>query len=88
VINRELANYNPELADRPQIVVATKMDALDEPERLAQLEARARKDRKRFYAISSATRSGVDDLVSIVARMLDEISHSKQGADTLAADAS
>src|SRR4028119_1396211 len=30
IINRELKAYNADLADRPQIVVATKLDALDE----------------------------------------------------------
>src|SRR4029078_12537633 len=55
IINRELANYNPELAERPQIVVATKIDALDEPERLEMLRERARKDRKPFLSISSVT---------------------------------
>ena len=44
IINRELANYNQELGDRPQIVVATKMDSLDEPERLKALKKRAKKD--------------------------------------------
>ena len=87
IINRELANYNPELADRPQIVVATKLDALDEPERLAELEERARKDRKRFFTISSVTRAGVDDLVSTVARLLDEIPRSSENSDSLTADA-
>src|SRR5687767_3256067 len=87
IINRELANYNPDLADRPQIVVATKLDALDEPERLAQLEGRARKDRKRFFAISSVTRAGVDDLVSTVSKLLDEIPRSNENSDTFTADA-
>lgn len=66
VINRELANYDENLGTRPQIVVATKMDALDEPERLEALRERARKDRKPFFSISSATRSGVDELVRFV----------------------
>ena len=87
VINRELANYNPDLADRPQIIVATKLDALDEPERLAKLEERARKDRKRFFAISSVTRLGVDELVSAVARLVDEIPRSNENSDSLTADA-
>jgi GTP-binding protein len=73
-INRELAAYDPELAARPQIVVATKLDALDEPERLARLEARARADGRAFYAISSATNQGVRELVNGVARSLDELS--------------
>ena len=57
-INRELAAYDAHLATRPQIVVATKMDALDEPERLGEIEsARRSRTRRPFYAISSATRA-------------------------------
>ncbi|HVF47961.1 MAG TPA: GTPase ObgE [Pyrinomonadaceae bacterium] len=72
IINREIANYDPELAERPQIVVATKTDALDEPERLAALKKRARKDGKPFFAISAVTNDGVKDLVDAVARRLDD----------------
>lgn len=72
IINRELANYNADLAERPQIVVATKIDALDDPERLEKLKKRAKKDRKPFFAISSATRENVDELVFAVSKMLDE----------------
>jgi GTP-binding protein len=70
IINRELANYDAELGARPQIVVATKMDALDEPERLDNLKSRARKDRKRFFAISSVTNEGVKELVNEVSTTL------------------
>src|SRR5947199_2774181 len=61
IINRELANYDINLAERPQIVVATKIDAIDEPERLEKLKRRAKKDRKEFYEISSVTGAGVKD---------------------------
>src|SRR6188474_426164 len=40
-VNRELQAYNPELAHRPQILVATKIDSLDEPERLERLRQAA-----------------------------------------------
>src|SRR5437667_7426922 len=53
VINRELAAYSGELGARPQFVVATKTDALDEPDRLESLRARARRDNRSFFAISS-----------------------------------
>ena len=36
-INQELRQYSPELADRPQIVVANKTDLLADPARLAEL---------------------------------------------------
>src|SRR5437868_14106275 len=73
-INRELHAYDARLATRPQIVVATKLDALDEPERLESLKRRAESDGRPFYAISSATTQGIKELVSAVVRMLDEIS--------------
>jgi GTPase len=72
-INRELAAYDAELAARPQVVVATKLDALDEPERLERLKARAQEDGRDFYAISSATNQGVRELVNAVAGTLDEL---------------
>ncbi|HEY0376584.1 MAG TPA: GTPase ObgE [Pyrinomonadaceae bacterium] len=75
-INRELAAYDARLAARPQIVVATKLDALDEPERLESLRQKVAAEGRPFYAISSATRQGVKELVSAVARMLDEINAS------------
>lgn len=67
-INRELASHNRELAERRQFVVASKLDALDEPERLERLRERAAKDGCPFFAISSATGSGIRELVNAVAR--------------------
>jgi GTP-binding protein len=73
VINRELANYSPDLAERPQIVVATKIDALDEPERLESLKRQAKKDRKQFFAVSSAANTGIKELVFAVSDALGQI---------------
>lgn len=73
VINRELANYSPEMAARPQIVVATKIDALDEPERLEALREAAEADGRQFIEISSAANKNIKELVAMVARKLDEI---------------
>jgi GTP-binding protein len=73
IINRELANYNQDLAERPQIIVATKIDALDEPERLESLREQAEKDGKPFLQISSVTNTGTKELVSLVAQSLEEI---------------
>ena len=70
IINRELAAYNEDLALRPQIIVATKIDALDDPERLESLRKQAKKDRKPFFAISSVANTGVRELVNEVSRLL------------------
>src|SRR5947207_240 len=82
-VNRELASYNQELATRPQFVVATKLDALDDPERLDSLQQRALKDRKPFFAISSATGTGVRELVNAVAAKLEELSGESKRTDTV-----
>jgi GTP-binding protein len=73
IINCELAAYDPQLAERPQFVVATKLDALDEPERLERLRERARADGRDFFEISSVTNRGVRELVRAAAAKLDEI---------------
>ncbi|MGB7068198.1 MAG: GTPase ObgE [Pyrinomonadaceae bacterium] len=73
IINRELGNYNEALAARPQIVVATKLDALDEPERLEALKKKADEDGKQFLQISSVANRGLKELVSAVSRVLDEL---------------
>jgi len=71
-VNRELAAYNIELAQREQIVVATKLDALDEPERVEALKASAAEDGRLFIAISAATGQGVRELINMVAGRLDD----------------
>lgn len=73
IINKELANYEIDLSDRPQIVVATKLDALDEPERLESLREQAEKDGKSFLEISAVTNQGTKQLISAVAKRLQEI---------------
>lgn len=74
IINCELASYDAELAGRPQIVVATKIDALDEPERLEKLRARAEKDGRPFLTISSVAGAGVKELVYLTGEKLAELS--------------
>jgi GTP-binding protein len=79
-INRELALYDKSLAERPQIVVATKIDALDEPDRLERLRNIAEQDSRPFFAISAVTGDGVSNLISEIASKLDEIAE-KTSAD-------
>ena len=82
-VNRELASYNPDLAARPQIVVATKIDALDDPSRLESLRGRAEADGKQFFAISSATNRGISELVNALAVRLDELKTSESKNDAV-----
>lgn len=72
-VNRELKAYNSALAARPQIVVATKIDALEEPERLESLKRAVAGDGHPFYAISSVTNQNVRELLNAMATKLDEL---------------
>jgi GTP-binding protein len=56
------------LAEKPMIVVGHKIDALDEPERLASLEQHVRARGLPFLSASSATGAGVDPLLEAVWR--------------------
>jgi GTP-binding protein len=72
-VNRELAAYNPALASLQQIVVATKIDALDQPERLESLKQAAHEDGREFHAISAVANNGVADLIRAVAVNLNRL---------------
>lgn len=59
VINRELQLYNADLAQRPQIVLANKMDLPQAQEHIKSLEERVKADGWLFLTISAATGEGV-----------------------------
>ncbi|MDY6833074.1 MAG: GTPase ObgE [Thermodesulfobacteriota bacterium] len=60
IINAELAMFSPALAERPQVVVLNKMD-LTGADALAQQFINAA-GIKKYFLISAATRSGVEEL--------------------------
>lgn len=75
-INEELKKYDPALLDRPQIVVATKMDLPDAKENLADLKAKLADDHTLpntpiIMAISSVTHDGLKPLIAKTAEILD-----------------
>ena len=73
VINRELEAYDMQLASRPQIVVATKIDAVDEPDRIERLRVRAGQDGREFFAISSVTGAGIRELIAAVGHEVEQL---------------
>jgi GTP-binding protein len=72
-INKELAEYSPELAERPQIVVLTKMDLAEAREKWPDLERRAQAAGLEAMAISAVTRAGVPELMNSTAERLREL---------------
>ncbi len=69
-ILRELTMFNPDLANRKHLVVASKIDALDEPAKLSRLRAMCGRRKLRFHSISSVTGQGIPELVALLAQML------------------
>ncbi len=70
IINRELEKYSPELATKPQVVVATKMDLPVAQERLpAFKEAMAERGLK-VFPLSSATGEGLQAVLDVTAQIL------------------
>lgn len=70
-INRELELYDAKLAEKPQIVVATKLDAADTG-RLDRLEEYCKNSGIAIFAISAATGKGIKGLIRYVAKRLEE----------------
>jgi GTP-binding protein len=62
VVIGELASFSDELAAKPMILIATKIDAAQDPERVASLERLAAERGLPFYKISSVTGEGIDAL--------------------------
>jgi GTP-binding protein len=69
-INRELERYDAELAKKPQIVVASKVDALSDRERLEELEAHCRAAGQELAPISSVSGQGLDGLLNRISGLL------------------
>ncbi|MGE5645534.1 MAG: GTPase ObgE [Acidobacteriota bacterium] len=62
VVMQELASFSEDLAAKPMIVVATKLDAAQNPERIDSLRRLAADRGLEFYGISSATGQGIPEL--------------------------
>jgi GTP-binding protein len=62
-IRKELELYQRELLEKPELVAANKIDALDDPDRASRLEARARELHLPFFRISAVTGQGVAPLL-------------------------
>lgn len=72
-INRELASYSAELAAKPQIIVASRIDALQHPARLDRLREYCEEHALDFAAISAVTGEGLKELLDVTVRRWREI---------------
>lgn len=74
-INKELALYDEDLAKRPQVIAANKMDALstDRDELMQRLEKEFSPMGYKIFPISAVSGEGIRELLYHVRHMLDEI---------------
>ena len=70
VINKELKKYSEKLAQRKQIIVANKIDVMQDDTLLKQVEEVAKKEGLELYKISAVTRQGVQELIDHVSEIL------------------
>lgn len=69
-INAELANYNSELASRPQIVAANKCDIISDNDIPDKFRAYIKEKGLKMFEISAAAHTGVRELVNAAAAEL------------------
>src|SRR5436853_7687173 len=72
-ISRELELYKADLLAKPQLVAASKMDALDEPERLERLRAFCDERGLELFPISALTGLGLKELVNALGKRVGEM---------------
>ncbi|GEM00580.1 GTP-binding protein [Halolactibacillus halophilus] len=73
-INEELRAYDKTLLERPQIIVANKMDIPEAEEQLAFFKEQLTEDYP-IYSLSAVTREGLRELLFAIADTLDETPH-------------
>jgi GTP-binding protein len=77
-IRRELEAFSPTLAEKREIIAANKMDLAVDNEAIERL--RGELPGKRIFAISGVSRQGVEDLLDVLWKILQEIKAEKPAA--------
>lgn len=70
-INKELENFNKDILKKPEIIIANKMDLPSAKENLEKFKQKI--GDKKIFEVSAMTNSGLEDVVTALADMLDEI---------------
>ncbi len=71
-INDELKLYNEKLSTRPQIVVANKMDILEDETIFEDFKNELEGRGYKVFKMSAATRQGIDDVIAYVSELLQD----------------
>ena len=69
-INTELKKYSEKLSKRKQIIVANKIDVMQDENLYNKLEKVAKDNKMDIFKISAATGDGINDLINYVSKIL------------------
>lgn len=70
IIRNELDLFNPELSKKNEIIVANKMDLLDEPSGIRKIKSIENKLSRKVYPISAVTGMNISQLIKIIKERL------------------
>ena len=76
-INHELANYQVDLTNKKQLIVASQMDLPGANEKLAEFKKELGPDQK-VYPISSVTHQGVKELLEAAWQVISEVAKEEE----------
>ena len=69
-INKELEKYSKKLSERKQVIVANKIDVMQDEENYKRLEKLAKENNMEIFKISAATGQGIKELMVEVSKIL------------------
>lgn len=72
-INEELKKYSEKLSKRKQIIVANKVDILQDEKTYQELEETAKENNMEIFKISAATGEGITELLKYVSEVLKKL---------------
>lgn len=72
-VNEELKKYSEKLSKRTQIIVANKIDSMQDSSLYEELEKVAKEHKQKIFKISGATGEGVEELMNYVSKILKNL---------------
>ena len=73
IINEELKKYSEKLSTRKQVIVANKIDVMQDDSLYQEVEEMAKEKGIEIFKISAATGDGVKELIGAISKLLKEL---------------
>lgn len=73
IINEELKKYNEKLSKRKQIIVANKIDVMQDDKLYCELEKVAKKEKMEIFKISATSKQGINELMKYISEELKKL---------------